>query len=371
MDKVFLITVQREDDLDRERCVSLMLPAFPYELLDALDRLRADRGTPLCARVEDYFRFPFLSRILPDRQELYGLNSLARQLVGLTPGEAAAFHGLVKMEDKPISLERLMGLAHNTGCCHVVDEARNDKELGRFYAENGFIPGAAELPDELFDLLDFERIGREQRQAEGGVFAEGCYVVRHSQLMEASLAPEPLITPDYTILLEAFDDSGESIQLKLPAEAERLEGLTRWVCLDCAAPMLREAVSAETDIHAVRRIAECLGNMTREELLKYKALLEFADCPDLRSAERLSQSMDAYLLTTGYATPSEVAWGELVCILEEADREEMLPYLDLYSYGLALLDRRGGMLSGYGLVERSDGEPILTMGEPLERELTM
>ena len=58
-------------------------------------------------------------------------------------------------------------------------------------------------------------------------------------------------------------------------------------------------------------------------------------------------------------------------MLDELDMEEMLLYLDLDGYGQALLDRRGGIFSGYGLVERADGEPVLTMQEPSERELTM
>ena len=81
--------------------------------------------------------------------------------------------------------------------------------------------------------------------------------------------------------------------------------------------------------------------------------------------------MGEYLLTANYQTPAEIAKGELTCILDELDMGEMLPYLDLNGYGQALLDRRGGVLSGYGLVERADGEPVLTMQEPSERELTM
>ena len=135
--------------------------------------------------------------------------------------------------------------------------------------------------------------------------------------------------------------------------------------------MLREALSAETDVHAVNRMAERLQEMTHEELAKYKALLEILNCREFQGAEQLSRTMGEYLLTANYQTPAEIAKGELTCILDELDMGEMLPYLDLNGYGQALLDRRGGVLSGYGLVERADGEPVLTMQEPLERGLTM
>lgn len=83
-----------------------------------MDRLRADDETPLYAQIEEYFHFPFLSQELYGRQRLCALNGLAQQLAGLNPEEAAAFQGLVKMEDKPVSLERLAGLSNSTGCCH-------------------------------------------------------------------------------------------------------------------------------------------------------------------------------------------------------------------------------------------------------------
>lgn len=111
--------------------------------------------------------------------------------------------------------------------------------------------------------------------------------------------------------------------------------------------------------------------MSHEELTKYKALLEIMDCREFQGAEQLSRTMGEYLLTANYQTPAEIAKGELDCILDELDIGEMLPYLDLDGYGQVLLDRRGGMLSGYGLVERADGESVLTMREPSERELTM
>lgn len=372
MDRIFSVYAWRADAPETDRRVFLELPVLPYEFRDVLDRLRSDGGIPLYAQIEDYFQFPFLSGSLHGRQKLCELNDLAQQLAGLNPEEAAAFQGLVKMEDKPVSLERLAGLSNSTGCCHVIGEIQNDRELGCFYAENGFIPGVEDLPDEIFDLLDFERIGREQRQTEGGVFTEGSYVVRHSEIAEVHTRPEPFPeAPDYAILLEASTGSGEAVRLKLPAEAERPEDLAQWKCLDCSVPMLREAISAEKDIHAVNRMAERLQEMTHEELAKYKALLEILNCREFQGAEQLSRTMGEYLLTANYQTPAEIAKGELDCILEKPDMEEMLPYLDLDGYGQALLDRRGGMLSDYGLVERADGEPVLTTQEPSERELTM
>src|SRR5699024_11995317 len=73
-------------------------------------------------------------------------------------------------------------LAASADCCHVVREARSPSQLGRFYAENGFVPEIESLPDSVFELLDFELIGRRAQQGEGGVFTDYGYVVQNSDL---------------------------------------------------------------------------------------------------------------------------------------------------------------------------------------------
>ena len=44
--------------------------------------------------------------------------------------------------------------------------------------------------------------------------------------------------------------------------------------------------------------------------------------------------------------------------LREAEAKALLPHVDLQHYGEALLKDRGGELTGYGLTERIDGQPI-------------
>ena len=75
-------------------------------------------------------------------------------------------------KQKSIPISKIIDLTYSTDCCHVVSDALNDSQLGRFLAENGFLPEAEKLSDEAFELLDFERIGREHRQIESGALVE-------------------------------------------------------------------------------------------------------------------------------------------------------------------------------------------------------
>ena len=391
MDRVFDVYLAKKDQPESDAYAELSLPAAPYQMQDAFDRLRLAEGDALYGEITEYHQFEGLSTLLDGSCGLYGLNALAQKLSELDARQCTAFAGLLKMErekNQSVPISRLVNMAYSTGCCHVVDEALNDCQLGRFCAENGFVPGVDELPDAVFELLDFERIGREHRQREGGVLVErsmdhpGGYVERHDELTEAyktlELTPE---TPDYTILLEVSKgflhnpgyDSGKTVQLKLPAAPDALDAAlaalnvrdwrgTSWRCLDCRAPTLAEMISdAEGGIDSLNRLAQRLADMEPQTLTAYKALLEAVNCQDLQSAGQLMDTLDQYTFSPQYSSPIGVAKDELSVILRSDEAARITPHLNLYQYGQELIQRYGGALTGYGLIERKDGQPIQAM----------
>ncbi len=390
MGKIFYAYAVRADAPDGAPDVFLNLPATPYELLDALDALRLDRESRVNFMVDEYYRFSSLAHFLSKPSDLYELNALAQKLSELDDRQAAAFEGLLEIESQilkeaPYGLPDLIDIAYSTGCCHVVDGIENDAELGRFCAENDLVPGTEALPDTVFELLDFEQIGREHRLSEGGVLVErdaehsGGYVERHSDLVrvyqDLDLTPR---APDYTILLEVSKgffndpgyDSGKTAQLKLPATPEALSAAldavgawdwreAGWRCLDCRAPQLADAISDnECGIDALNQLAQKLADMEPQALSAYKALLEAAGCRDLGEAEQRIHTLDEYIFSPQLGSPIDVAKGELSIILAEEDAAQLLPCLDLRRYGQALIERCGGMLTEYGLIERKDGQPV-------------
>lgn len=134
-------------DPDSSSHAELDLPATPWELIDALDKLRLEDGRESYWQVEDIGRYGFLAPLLDD-SDLYQFNALAEQLSTFDHVEDIAFEGLVQMEvDKlcqtnggELTLQRLLDLAYSVDCCHVVPEVRDDAALGRFYVENEFLP---------------------------------------------------------------------------------------------------------------------------------------------------------------------------------------------------------------------------------------
>lgn len=169
---------------DNGNGTTLDLPAKPWELLDALERLWLWEGQEPYWQVEDLGRYDFLEPHL-DKCGLYQFNALAEQLSTFNEADAIAFEGLVQMEIDELTIQRLLDLAYSTDCCHVVPEVRDDTALGRFYVDNDFLPELEKVPDKVLEMLDYEKIGKMMRQGENSVITPHGYVERHSELKQA------------------------------------------------------------------------------------------------------------------------------------------------------------------------------------------
>ena len=374
----------------REAYATLDLPATPYEIEDALDKVRLQPDEKLFLDIEEYYDFRFLAPYLEDVNDLYGLNALAEKLSRFVDYESAVFAGQLKMDVEArisdITLPRLISLADNTPYCDVIDVAFNDSQLGKFYAENGFVTELEQIPDEAFkiieDMLDYEQIGRKMRQAEGGVFVDRStygysgYVIRHREPELANALPAPE-KPDYMILLEVCKgyfndpdyDSDSVVQLKLPASKETLDGVLNtleaadwselaFTCLDCRIPALIEAVNQTEDVFAVNHAASRFAKMTGEAIPKLKSLLEVTGISSLADAVRLTEQLESYVYSPEFSSPTDVARAEIKFSLIEQEADLLIPHVNLHQYGKALLENHNWTLTDYGMISRQDGQPI-------------
>lgn len=356
MRKVFEVELASENG-----CTELTLPATPYAMLDALEKLELAEGeTPRWELLRTYDVGRAFQHLDQGNGTLSELNALSQRLAQLDESELAIFEGLAAMEKQPLMqpfpLPRLIDLAYSTGCCHLVEEATDDLTLGRFCAKNGFVPEADNLTDQQFELLDFAKIGREFRQAEGGVLTRSGYVQRHDELKQVYKTLDlTLKKPDYAILAELPDGS----RVKLPIPLGETMADTPARCMDCAAPALTglTAMRSTLDLLA-RRLAELEldGDLTR-----YKAVLEATGCDDISQALALADDLDRYSFDSELREPDEVASGHLKGLLRKEDLAALLPNVNLYCYGQKLMEQSGGTLTGYGYIQPSIG-PVQDMG---------
>lgn len=392
MNRVFTVYLAPKDRPNSEAYANLDLPAGPYAVLDALDKLRLQSGEEIYMEISEYHDFEFLALLFDEDCGFYELNALAKRLSELEGSQKTAFEGLVQMDiDKKegaILTPRLLDLAYSTGCCHVVDEARDDAQLGRFYAQNGFVPEVDSISDRLFDLLDFERIGRELRQGEGGVFTPHGYVVQHSDLQFAPPGiTEPPQKPEYVfrLVLDNYPFTKEGhqwlhIPLDLPASDVELQGVLweldapSWdevIITDCdsALPGLKDMADMLDGIEQLNELAQMLKDLDADgSLPKFKALMEATECSDLDIAMQMAKRLDEYVYSKSISSPLEVAVDEMKIVMDDSTAELLSKYVDLYGYGSAIMQRDNAQLTQYGLLEREDGQPILQAAEEIKQQ---
>ena len=351
------------------------LPATEYELEDALQKVRDGEGGETMVSVESFGDFPFLRSHIGEAEDLRALNALAEKLTLLEGWQIDTFEGLVRMDENNgvgIDLPRLYDLASSVDSCQVLYDATDHASLGRFYAENDFVPELETVSEQAWGFLDFEEIGRQMAARECGAFiGERGYVVRIDDLKEEfknlDLTPKK---PDYTVLLEvSIMDSGQSMTLKLPCDRAAIDNVRTqlgandlsvlsWRCVDCLVPALRDAFSQEDNIGYVNRAAKQLRDLPQSDLLAYKALVEATRCSGLSNAMKLMDSVDAYWFTRKYDCPEAVALDELSVLLGENDRVTLLPFVELHRYGEKLIEEQNISMTAYGGIERKDRQPI-------------
>lgn len=383
MRSVFQVYIAAKDAIGG-RSTTLCLPATPYELLDVLDRCRVKDAGELYWEIEEYHRFPQLAPFLDGEDDLCQLNALAQKLSELDEWQSISFEGLVKMEiekREPFGIPRLIDLAYSADCCQVAVDVENDAALGRFYAENGFVPKVDDLSDELFELLNFEKIGKEMRQGEGGVFTGSGYVVQHTELVEAYKDMDlTLKVPEYAVLLEIskghFNDpaynSDKAVLLPLPSEPAAMDAaltaIDTWDwrevgfrCLDCRVPSLISHIDGDDNIAHINRLAQKLQAMDGKELAKFKAVLEATQDFSVLGATHAAGTLDEYLFSPQYATPEDMARDFLESSMGSGSMETLLPHINLYAYGQALIQEQECALTEYGLISREDGQSLKPM----------
>ena len=372
MDKAFTVSLCNPD---KDTYVTLELPADPYTVLDAWERLRPAPDTRVEWEIEDYGEFPVLFPGLQSGEGFPALNALAERLVSLSEQQRTAFEGLVRLESRRsgvIPLHMFAALAEQAEHCQVVPEATDDASLGRIYAANGSIPEVKDVPDRVFELLDFQLLGRRVRQSEGGIFTRQGYVVPDGNWKPAE-GQEPRSAPEaptsfFRLELQLGEERAE---LTLPAGQELVEVRDQMDAVGIAnctvtafhsrVPQLPAAWATPEQLDTLNCLAiRVTGLEDREplKLIKYKAVLEASPPTSLEDAMALTERLDAYNLNWAAASPEDVARGELRRSMGEENADLLCRYLNLYGYGEALIQRYGGELTDYGLLTRVDGQPV-------------
>ena len=387
-ERIFEVELSRWNPSGANPSAEIALPATPYKLADALEKARITEDTVYSAEVLSC-KLDYLPQFIAPDINLHELNHLAHRLSALSEWELDCFEGMVMMDAvqtqyAPISVERLINMTHSTEHCQIAYEAHDDPSLGKFYADNDFVPALEKVSDEVYEYLDFAKIGREMREGEGGVFTPHGYVVQNGEIAAEyhSVDASTLGKPDYTVLLRitkghfndpAYDNE-TAVFLKLPAEDAALLQAVDAVgaaspeeCVfsaeDCMAPSLTEKISdalyaSEGNCYGlVNELAEQLRRINdKHNILSYKAMLAVAPATiTLEDSYDLALAAEDFSVIREAANPADYARFVLskYCIKQES---ELFAGADLDGYGSKLIQKKGFPLRNTVFYGRLPGE---------------
>ena len=396
--KILRVYLAKNDTPYSAAYAKLELPASPWEVWDAMEKVRLQTDDILYIEVEDYYAFEYLSPHLDGLEiSLNELNDLAAQLAALDEVQEVAFDGFLRMEVQNkvdtnggiITMQDMRDLAVSakTDCYHVVDAA-DDAALGRFYAENDFIPELDGVSDAVLPMLDFAGIGRMMRCSENGVFVGSLYVLRDGELTTAPPVQKTLPEkPGYPfrLTLGLHPDIGDArtVTLDLPAaEAELLDaqeqlGVEGWegvtvIDYDGIIPYAAEFTDLPMELEELNAFTKTARDIPRSEVPKLKALLEQYEVRDIETAMLLTEHLADYILTPGISSPQETAIDQLHFMTDDHSVELLLSHVNLYAYGCDLIREDNAVLSPYGLLHRANYQPMLSpVQKASEANMTM
>ena len=384
--KIFGIYLAKLNAPDSEAHARLELPASSWALHDAMDKVQLHENEELYLEVDDYYDFEYLSTHLDGSDiSLNELNDLAGQLAALDEAQGIAFEGLLSMEVQKkantnsgiITLQDLRNLAVSakTDCYHIVDAA-DDAALGRFYAENDFIPELDGVSDSVFKMLDFAGIGRMMRQGENGVFVGGCYVLQDGEMTTAppcsrDFPKKPNYLFRFTLGPHHDLEDNQAVTLTLPASAEELKkaqrqfGADSWegvvvLNYDGIIPQAAEFADLPAELEAFNHFAEVVEAMpsSEKQIPKLKAVLSAGQCSSVDQAILLAERLEHFNLDAKIKTYADLVYDELENVIGGRQAEELRQCLDIEKYGRILQQGYNAVFTEYGMVTRDDFRPM-------------
>ena len=377
--EIFRVELLSDDDQSSE----LILPAGDHALRDMYARLRQPLHSPFGWSLLRCRGFEYLAPFIQD-ESLLSVNELARQLSGMDSRQRTAFEGITKRELElrrgPFGVEDLLHYAQSVDLCHVVSEATDDASLGRFYAENGFIPEVDDLPEKTLEMLDFAKLGRDMRRGENGVFTQNGYVLLHEEIDRTPVpVPDQPIYPDYVFLLKLevnpFENEGliqpEQTELKLPASEEQLQQAVEQLAVgnwceglytieDSAIPNVLEESDTLGSLRKLNDLARAIAELSQEGFTKYKALLEATQCGNIEAALDYVSGLEQYTLNCNICSYEQLAKEDIFSFADAKTADMLIRHLNLDSYGREVEEQEHGCLTPYGYIVHINAEPTIS-----------
>lgn len=382
---------------------SLELPAEEYEIRDALQKIRAvgrENVSPEISVLECGL-LPELLDVRLDSPTLDEMNFFAKRLAFLGFEEILAFQAIAGRDitqnnaDELVSMKDLINTTYDLDTVMIAANVSDDELLGQFIIESELHDDVNSVPDNALYLLDRKKIGKLQREIEGGIFINDFYIVageyERPEMYDGKTLPNEEPSEWYAFRLKiaeapmnsADETEGSAEWISLPivkSEADRIANLHNEGCIeDCVYFDFKSSIPQITsemfgdmqDFDKLNRLAEKITYLSPVDQLKFKAVLCAEQPADLDNLHDIIDHLWQYQITAKPDDAGAFFKQYLSHHLDSKFDSEWLDTLFTRNEGERLLKRLGASSTPYGVISargRSLYEPV-AYREPEVKEL--
>ncbi len=357
----------------------LKLPATREAIQDAMERARVPgdgayqmitfRGWPAFLQ----------ERLARTKARVQEVSFLAGQVRRMDPKRLPEYEGVLAcMETERnghgCSIKDLINATENLEYFDFLPGIVKDTDLGENALDGDFVRILQGLPDEVINLMDPAKVGAYLRHSEKGAFTKEGYCFRSKEgwqeIYDGQKLPQQEKDQVLSIRIENRGrPEDEDVWLSLPCNEEKIALACRQLGAESfrqcritdaisMAPILEAQIGPDEDIRALNRLAGKLGQMEPEELVKFKAVLEFDTWKSVERSLWLADRLNDYMFD-----PSQVSYRDYgrECLenLGVDCSDPAFEKFDFYQYGVAQYETAGMKLTSYGAISMEQGPDLL------------
>jgi len=373
--------------IGNDKVAFVKLPANKNEVIDALDRVKIYGKTFF--RIEECDEVPELAGYeFSEEPMLDELNFLAKRLEEIANdkeilAQTIAYRALLQRGFGTIN--EAINCTYNLETIPVYP-CKDLREYGEIVLDNDMLEELEDVPYELYDLLDPDKVGRAMMEREGGKFIDGYYAVPSSYepaLVYDEELPERM--EEWIFRLEItgnFTENKDDYEvLTLPADEENMqraaEKFGEKYIVECVCVGFKSAISqisdvcfnSMEDIYAANDVARRYSELSREDAAKFKAVLEHELWRGWDKVNAIINDLDRYEFDSSIKCSSEFGTKYLSKMLPPDFDRSLIDGALNDNFGSKILRANECVITGYGAVSHCGGH-VYEMIEAPEQEQT-
>ena len=350
-----------------------MLPASDRKIQDALDQARVTESGSY--RIADLGNGPYVINKYLNLSgcKIEEINYIARHMQQLTAEEEQIFDQIISLkitdEVKTLPAGVFIDAFANMGKMEFRPGVYDDKSLGGIALEAQMMPWMEQIPEEALPFLSYEKIGEWIRKQENGFYShDGYYSISGTEWKEihdtVSLKNSDSDSSIFSVVMQDLE-ARISLYIKLPCKRETIEKAclvlhianiddNKIISVRCQMPVLDQISYQDMAFSDLNEMAEKVNRLSREQLVKYKAVLEYSECKTAEEAVLLIDMLDQYDFCQRPINLIEL--GREYFVKAGITPETLMQDVDLAWYVEAKLKELNMKQTHYGIVHKKEDQ---------------